>query len=233
MKRRSDDQETAFGSQRRLPGGTESFHHRVVAAGSSVYGAASENMQPAAGVQYSQVPQTFQVPLAQSSGGHGHSDSPAVHAGAHHHGPVVQPTGAAVGQGHSHAPPASAPTPGQQQFQRLKVEDALSYLDQVKLQFGNQPQVYNDFLDIMKEFKSQSIDTPGVINRVSQLFKGHPDLIMGFNTFLPPGYKIEVQTNDMVNVGQARSVTSRHMVFQYRTSPLRTMTRLLKHSHEM
>uniref|UniRef100_A0A673CQC9 Paired amphipathic helix protein Sin3a n=1 Tax=Sphaeramia orbicularis TaxID=375764 RepID=A0A673CQC9_9TELE len=77
---------------------------------------------------------------------------------------------------------------------------ALSYLDQVKLQFGNQPQVYNDFLDIMKEFKSQSIDTPGVINRVSQLFKGHPDLIMGFNTFLPPGYKIEVQTNDLVNV---------------------------------
>uniref|UniRef100_A0A669BXU1 SIN3 transcription regulator family member A n=1 Tax=Oreochromis niloticus TaxID=8128 RepID=A0A669BXU1_ORENI len=81
----------------------------------------------------------------------------------------------------------------------VMVEDALSYLDQVKLQFGNQPQVYNDFLDIMKEFKSQSIDTPGVINRVSQLFKGHPDLIMGFNTFLPPGYKIEVQTNDLVN----------------------------------
>lgn len=41
------------------------------------------------------------------------------------------------------------------QFQKLKVEDALSYLDQVKYKFGNQPQVYNDFLDIMKEFKSQ------------------------------------------------------------------------------
>ncbi|XP_071141100.1 paired amphipathic helix protein Sin3a-like isoform X1 [Mytilus edulis] len=89
----------------------------------------------------------------------------------------------------------------QQQFQRLKVEDALSYLDQVKLQFGNQPQVYNDFLDIMKEFKSQSIDTPGVISRVSNLFKGHPDLIVGFNTFLPPGYKIEVQANE-INVHQ-------------------------------
>ena len=46
---------------------------------------------------------------------------------------------------------------GSAQFQRLKVEDALSYLDQVKYKFGNQPQVYNDFLDIMKEFKSQSI----------------------------------------------------------------------------
>ena len=105
------------------------------------------------------------------------------------------------------------------------MEDALSYLDKVKLQFGNHPQVYNDFLDIMKEFKSQryfvasmyhvrmylcmyvlimfincmyvhaffsSIDTPGVIARVSNLFKGHPDLIVGFNTFLPPGFKIEV-----------------------------------------
>ena len=37
-------------------------------------------------------------------------------------------------------------------FQRLKVEDALSYLDQVKFKFGTQPQVYNDFLDIMKVF---------------------------------------------------------------------------------
>lgn len=60
---------------------------------------------------------------------------------------------------------------GQEKIQRLKVEDALSYLDQVKYKFGNQPQVYNDFLDIMKEFKSQSIDTPGVIQRVSNLFK--------------------------------------------------------------
>ena len=47
-----------------------------------------------------------------------------------------------------------------------------------------------------QEFKSQSIDTPGVISRVSMLFKGHPELIVGFNTFLPPGYKIEVQTNE-------------------------------------
>ncbi|XP_054279983.1 paired amphipathic helix protein Sin3b isoform X2 [Macrosteles quadrilineatus] len=84
----------------------------------------------------------------------------------------------------------------QQQIQRLKVEDALSYLDMVKYKFGDQPQVYNDFLDIMKEFKSQSIDTPGVIERVSSLFNGHPELIVGFNTFLPPGYKIEVKTSE-------------------------------------
>ena len=121
---------------------------------------------------------------------------------------------------------------------------------QVKLQFGNQPQVYNDFLDIMKEFKSQryiyslslsllsplslflhcilhtptkisyrlfspsvfavlpppllSIDTPGVISRVSNLFRGHPDLIVGFNTFLPPGFKIEVRHNEINISGPAQ-----------------------------
>lgn len=37
----------------------------------------------------------------------------------------------------------------------MQVEDALSYLDQVKIRFGNDPGIYNKFLDIMKEFKSQ------------------------------------------------------------------------------
>lgn len=41
-----------------------------------------------------------------------------------------------------------------------------------------------------------SIDTPGVIDRVSNLFNGHPTLIQGFNTFLPPGYRIECGTDD-------------------------------------
>jgi hypothetical protein len=37
----------------------------------------------------------------------------------------------------------------------LNVTDALSYLDAVKMQFQEQPDVYNHFLDIMKDFKSQ------------------------------------------------------------------------------
>ncbi|KAJ1667819.1 hypothetical protein EV178_001016 [Coemansia sp. RSA 1646] len=73
----------------------------------------------------------------------------------------------------------------------LNVSDALSYLDLVKSQFNDRPEVYNQFLEIMKEFKSHAIDTPGVIERVSRLFYGSPNLIQGFNTFLPPGYRIE------------------------------------------
>ena len=37
----------------------------------------------------------------------------------------------------------------------LNVKDALSYLDAVKTQFHDKPDVYNLFLDIMKDFKGQ------------------------------------------------------------------------------
>lgn len=37
----------------------------------------------------------------------------------------------------------------------LNVQDALVYLDEVKRQFQDKPEIYNSFLDVMKEFKSQ------------------------------------------------------------------------------
>jgi hypothetical protein len=37
----------------------------------------------------------------------------------------------------------------------LNVTDALGYLDAVKSEFSEKPEVYNNFLDIMKDFKSQ------------------------------------------------------------------------------
>jgi histone deacetylase complex regulatory component SIN3 len=77
-------------------------------------------------------------------------------------------------------------------MRELRVEDALLYLDQVKVEFGDRPHIYNEFLDIMKTFKTQQIDTPGVIRRVSNLFQGNKRLVLGFNTFLPEGYKIEL-----------------------------------------
>ncbi|SCU80912.1 LADA_0B10176g1_1 [Lachancea dasiensis] len=80
-------------------------------------------------------------------------------------------------------------------FKPLNFKDALSYLEQVKFQFSTRPDVYNHFLDIMKDYKSQAIDTLGVIERISTLFKGYPALIQGLNTFLPQGYKIECATD--------------------------------------
>ena len=90
---------------------------------------------------------------------------------------------------------------------RQKVGDAVSYLDRVRDKFGReQPHVYKYFLDIMKEFKNEAVDTPGVIARVSCLFGGHPELIVGFNAFLPPGYEIEVQTGPETAAGRVQTV---------------------------
>ncbi|XP_075233367.1 paired amphipathic helix protein Sin3a-like isoform X2 [Lycorma delicatula] len=120
------------------------------------------------------------------------------------------------------------PSQQQQQFKKLNVEDALAYLDSVKSKFVNDPEVYDNFLDTMKAFKShlsvrnctlnggvcmqqydeennapefalknqgKLIDTTGVVKRVADLFKEHPDLIFGFNTFLHPWCRIKILRN--------------------------------------
>lgn len=56
---------------------------------------------------------------------------------------------------HSPLPGVPNRTPATNVYRPLNVKDALSYLDQVKIQFYNQADVYNNFLDIMKDFKSQ------------------------------------------------------------------------------
>ncbi|XP_021731191.1 paired amphipathic helix protein Sin3-like 4 [Chenopodium quinoa] len=86
---------------------------------------------------------------------------------------------------------AVAPTP-----QRLTTNDALAYLKAVKEMFQEKKEKYDEFLEVMKDFKAQRIDTTGVIARVKDLFKGHRDLILGFNTFLPKGYEITLPPED-------------------------------------
>ncbi|KAH9508489.1 Paired amphipathic helix protein Sin3a [Bulinus truncatus] len=197
MQRRNDE------TQRRIAQ-NEQYPPRVIPASGQRFGDVSDG--GLAGLTF-----PLGYPLNQPGSHHGPVPGSLSHTvGIGSSGPV---TGATLHSGHQSGLATNQSMLGpslsggqqqqqqQQQCQRLKVEDALSYLDQVKLQFGNQPQVYNDFLDIMKEFKSQTIDTPGVINRVSNLFNGHRDLIVGFNTFLPPGYKIEVQC-ETINVHQ-------------------------------
>lgn len=49
-----------------------------------------------------------------------------------------------------------SPSSPNSSYRPLNVIDALAYLDQVKGRFSDKPNVYNKFLDIMKDFKSQS-----------------------------------------------------------------------------
>ncbi|CAH8253403.1 unnamed protein product [Arabidopsis lyrata] len=80
--------------------------------------------------------------------------------------------------------------------QKLTTNDALAYLKAVKDKFQDQREKYDEFLEVMKNFKSQRVDTAGVITRVKELFKGHQELILGFNTFLPKGFEITLQPED-------------------------------------
>ncbi|KAG7447019.1 PAH2 domain-containing protein [Guyanagaster necrorhizus] len=101
----------------------------------------------------------------------------------------------------------------------LNETDALSYLEAIRIQFQGQPDVYNQFLDIMKEFKSHLIDTPVVIQRVSHLFSGHPQLIIGFNTFLPAGYRIEC-TSDGPTHNRITVINSDGTTILYQQPPI-------------
>ncbi|KAL5519566.1 hypothetical protein ACEPAH_1249 [Sanghuangporus vaninii] len=57
----------------------------------------------------------------------------------------------------------------------LDAMGALDYLDTIKERFRvNRPDVYSEFLNIMKDFKSE-IDASEVIDRVSSFFRGHAD----------------------------------------------------------
>ncbi|KAF7809233.1 paired amphipathic helix protein Sin3-like 4 isoform X1 [Senna tora] len=80
--------------------------------------------------------------------------------------------------------------------QKLTTNDALAYLKAVKEIFQDNREKYDDFLEVMKDFKAQRVDTVGVIARVKELFKGHRDLILGFNTFLPKGFEITLPLDD-------------------------------------
>ncbi|KAF8086740.1 hypothetical protein N665_0613s0009 [Sinapis alba] len=69
-------------------------------------------------------------------------------------------------------------------------DDAYAYLGTVKDKFQKDSEKYNDFLAIMNNFNAGRIDRNGCIEEVNELFKGHRDLISGFNVFLPKSLEI-------------------------------------------
>jgi paired amphipathic helix protein Sin3a len=67
----------------------------------------------------------------------------------------------------------------------LSVNDALHFLAKVKTEFQQEPAVYNNFLQVMRDFKSQQLNTQQVVDKILELFQGHDQLICEFNIFLP------------------------------------------------
>ncbi|KFY27742.1 hypothetical protein V491_00753 [Pseudogymnoascus sp. VKM F-3775] len=101
------------------------------------------------------------------------------------------------GVAHPARPDQGAPALGQER--KVTLSEALSYLDQVKAQFVDQPDIYNTFIYLLKGYKSQVFDFPGFISRISKLFAAHPNVIQKFNTYLPLRDRIECDSSNDPN----------------------------------
>ncbi|AES59652.2 putative transcription regulator Others family [Medicago truncatula] len=66
--------------------------------------------------------------------------------------------------------------------------------------------------------KTVRVDTDGVIERVKELFRGHRDLILGFNTFLPKGHEITLCLR-MSNLNKSNTLVYKEVAALYQNHP--------------
>ncbi|CAL5003193.1 unnamed protein product [Urochloa decumbens] len=109
----------------------------------------------------------------------------------HDHGP---PT-AASRRHHSRTaapPPADGPLP------TVTAYDALRFVAAVKREFAGEPDKYQEFLAVLREFRRGSLDIASAMDSFQVVLHGHPELIRGFNAFLPKrgGLEEEQQGGD-------------------------------------
>ncbi|KAG8937148.1 Transcriptional regulatory protein sin3 [Tulasnella sp. 418] len=75
---------------------------------------------------------------------------------------------------------------------------ALGYLGKVKSAYQDKPEVYESFLDLMRDYKKENIDLLGVLSRLSTLFNDYPSLIQDFEAFLPQDHQIEITGTKLI-----------------------------------
>ncbi|CAJ1939996.1 unnamed protein product [Sphenostylis stenocarpa] len=80
--------------------------------------------------------------------------------------------------------------------ERLIRNEALAYCSALRYVFRDKTEKYEAFLEITKGFKARRVDVEGVIARMKELLKGHNDLLLRFNTFLPSEYQITLSLDD-------------------------------------
>ncbi|XP_028051635.1 paired amphipathic helix protein Sin3-like 1 isoform X1 [Camellia sinensis] len=89
---------------------------------------------------------------------------------------------------------------------KLNQEDALKFMLSVKITFGGKSEEYAELTQIMKDYRDRRSDINVVRSRIKFLFKEHPELVAGFNIFLPAGYEISVPIQKDYSVSNAVGV---------------------------
>jgi histone deacetylase complex regulatory component SIN3 len=69
------------------------------------------------------------------------------------------------------------------------VLDRLRYLAHVKAELANESGTYDVFMDVLFRFKTEKLDTPGVIRHMREIFGQKPALLEGFQILMLPSYE--------------------------------------------
>ncbi|KAF5390047.1 hypothetical protein D9757_003896 [Collybiopsis confluens] len=83
-------------------------------------------------------------------------------------------------------------------------QSAIRYIHAVQDRYPDNPEVFDEFLDIIRDGNENRVDLSTTILRLEELFEGNQQLVEGFNAFLPGAYGA-VEVHDGV---PARSGTS-------------------------
>ncbi|KAK7386924.1 hypothetical protein VNO78_27300 [Psophocarpus tetragonolobus] len=79
---------------------------------------------------------------------------------------------------------------------KLTKMDAILYIKEVQHVFEDKKEEFNEFLEVLKDYKLDRTDIGAVVTKVEEILKGYEELILGFNKFLPKGYKILTQRDN-------------------------------------
>ncbi|KAK2643974.1 hypothetical protein Ddye_019169 [Dipteronia dyeriana] len=71
-----------------------------------------------------------------------------------------------------------------------------AYMKTVQERLGDKSDSYVKFTVFLRDFKARRVDLESLGIQIKNLFEGYPDLILGFNMFLPDGYKISLDDDD-------------------------------------
>lgn len=75
----------------------------------------------------------------------------------------------------------------------LEFDHAITYVTKIKRRFANDPETYKSFLQILHTYQRQQRSIKEVLERVSVLFRDHPDLLKDFTYFLPETVQVSVR----------------------------------------
>ncbi|KAI0674589.1 hypothetical protein C8Q78DRAFT_605428 [Trametes maxima] len=79
-------------------------------------------------------------------------------------------------------------------YSRRLIEKALDYLHLVRLQLSGKPMAYDQFFRTLKLYEEDRIELRDALIRLMVMCEECPNVLTGFNDFLPPGYCFGVHT---------------------------------------